>query len=129
VYRRKGFCGTVQDIRAPFFLGLIVSAKFVRNHASNFLGVLSCRAWMTIGKPIRLPLRLGPPKVVYFVALIGLVVIGLAMVRWLNLRTRLLAASVLAQAHPPQILEVFREYLKPSAVQAVHEIEVDAAQI
>src|SRR6266542_1622541 len=38
-------------------------------------------------------------------------------------------ASALAQAHPPQILEVYREYLKPSAVQAVHKIEVDAAQI
>jgi hypothetical protein len=38
-------------------------------------------------------------------------------------------ASALAQAHPPQILEVAREYLKPGAVQAVHGIEVDAAQI
>jgi hypothetical protein len=38
-------------------------------------------------------------------------------------------ASALAQAHPPQILEVAREYLKPGAVQAVQEIEVDAAQI
>jgi len=38
-------------------------------------------------------------------------------------------ASALAQAHPPQILEVAREYLKPGAVQAVHKIEVDAAQI
>jgi hypothetical protein len=27
-------------------------------------------------------------------------------------------ASALAQAHPPQILEVAREYLKPGAVQA-----------
>ena len=38
-------------------------------------------------------------------------------------------ASMLAQAQPPQILEVAREYLKPDAVQAVHQIEVDAAQI
>ncbi|MGA2590110.1 MAG: hypothetical protein ABSH32_09360 [Bryobacteraceae bacterium] len=38
-------------------------------------------------------------------------------------------ASALAQAHPPQILEVAREYLRPGAVQAVHKIEVDAAQI
>ena len=38
-------------------------------------------------------------------------------------------ASALAQAHPPQILEVAREYLRPSGVQAVHKIEVDAAQI
>lgn len=38
-------------------------------------------------------------------------------------------ASALAQAHPPQILEVAREYLKPGSVQAVHKIEVDAAQI
>jgi len=38
-------------------------------------------------------------------------------------------ASALSQAHPPQILEVAREYLKPGAVQAVHKIEVDAAQI
>src|SRR6267142_5366347 len=37
--------------------------------------------------------------------------------------------SALAQAHPPQILEVYREYLKPTAVQAVHKVEVDAAQI
>jgi|HubBroStandDraft_1064217.scaffolds.fasta_scaffold01472_4 hypothetical protein len=37
--------------------------------------------------------------------------------------------SALAQAHPPQILEVSREYLKPSAVPAVHKIEVDAARI
>jgi hypothetical protein len=40
-----------------------------------------------------------------------------------------LMASALSQAHPPQILEVAREYLKPGAVQAVHKIEVDAAQI
>jgi hypothetical protein len=38
-------------------------------------------------------------------------------------------ASALAQTHPPQILEVSREYLKPGAVQAVHKIEVDAARI
>ena len=38
-------------------------------------------------------------------------------------------ASALSQTHPPQILEVSREYLKPDAVQAVHKIEVDAAQI
>ena len=38
-------------------------------------------------------------------------------------------ASALAQPRPPQILEVSREYLKPSAVQAVHKIEVDAARI
>jgi hypothetical protein len=38
-------------------------------------------------------------------------------------------ASALSQAHPPQILEVAREYLKPGSVQAVHKIEVDAAQI
>jgi hypothetical protein len=38
-------------------------------------------------------------------------------------------ASVLSPAHPPQILEVAREYLKPDAVPAVHTIEVDAAQI
>jgi len=38
-------------------------------------------------------------------------------------------ASALGQAHPPQILEVAREYLKPGAVPAVHKIEVDAAQI
>jgi len=38
-------------------------------------------------------------------------------------------ASALSPAHPPQILEVAREYLKPGAVQAVHKIEVDAAQI
>jgi len=38
-------------------------------------------------------------------------------------------ASAFSQSHPPQILEVSREYLKPSAVQAVHQIEVDAAQI
>lgn len=38
-------------------------------------------------------------------------------------------ASALLQAHPPQILEVAREYLKTDAVQAVHKIEVDAAQI
>jgi hypothetical protein len=41
----------------------------------------------------------------------------------------LFMASALSQAHPPQILEVAREYLKPGAVQAVHQIEVDAAQI
>jgi hypothetical protein len=38
-------------------------------------------------------------------------------------------ASALSQAHPPQILEVYREYLKPGAAQALHQIEVDAAQI
>jgi len=38
-------------------------------------------------------------------------------------------ASALSQARPPQILEVAREYLKPGGVQAVHKIEVDAAQI
>ena len=38
-------------------------------------------------------------------------------------------AHVLSPAHPPQILEVAREYLKPGAVPAVHQIEVDAAQI
>jgi hypothetical protein len=38
-------------------------------------------------------------------------------------------SSALSQAHSPQILEVAREYLKPGAVQAVHRIEVDAAQI
>src|SRR5580704_8505007 len=38
-------------------------------------------------------------------------------------------AAALAPAHPPQILEVAREYLKPGAAQRVHEIEVDAAQI
>ena len=38
-------------------------------------------------------------------------------------------ASALSQAHSPQILEVAREYLKPGAAQAVHKIEVDAAQI
>jgi hypothetical protein len=38
-------------------------------------------------------------------------------------------AAALAPADPPQILEVSREYLKPGAVHAVHEIEVDAAQI
>ena len=38
-------------------------------------------------------------------------------------------ASAISPAHSPQILEVAREYLKPGAVQAIHEIEVDAAQI
>ena len=38
-------------------------------------------------------------------------------------------ASAFSQAHPPQILEVYREYLKPDVVQALHQIEVDAAQI
>lgn len=38
-------------------------------------------------------------------------------------------ASALAPAHPSQILEVAREYLKPDAVQAIHQIEVDAARI
>ena len=38
-------------------------------------------------------------------------------------------ATALTQAHPPQILEVYREYHKPGAVQAIHQIEVDAAQI
>jgi hypothetical protein len=41
----------------------------------------------------------------------------------------LFLASALSQAHPPQILEVAREYLKPDAVEAVHRIEVDSAQI
>jgi hypothetical protein len=38
-------------------------------------------------------------------------------------------ASAISQVPPPQILEVAREYLKPGAAQAVHKIEVDAAQI
>jgi hypothetical protein len=38
-------------------------------------------------------------------------------------------ASAFSQARPPQILEVYREYLKPDVVQALHQIEVDAAQI
>jgi hypothetical protein len=38
-------------------------------------------------------------------------------------------ASGLSQAHSPQILYVAREYLKPGAVQSVHEIEEDAARI
>jgi hypothetical protein len=38
-------------------------------------------------------------------------------------------ASALSPAHPPQILEVYREYLKSGAVQAIHKVEVDAAQI
>jgi hypothetical protein len=38
-------------------------------------------------------------------------------------------ASALSPARPPQILEVYREYLKPDVVQALHQIEVDAAQI
>lgn len=38
-------------------------------------------------------------------------------------------ASALTQAHSPPILEVAREYIKPGAVQAIHRIEVDAAQI
>lgn len=38
-------------------------------------------------------------------------------------------ASAPTQAHSPQILEVAREYIKPGAVQAIHRIEVDAAQI
>jgi hypothetical protein len=37
--------------------------------------------------------------------------------------------SAFSQAHPPQILEVYREYLKPDVVKALHQIEVDAAQI
>jgi hypothetical protein len=41
----------------------------------------------------------------------------------------LLMASSLSLAHPPKILELAREYLKPGAVQAIHKIEVDAAQI
>jgi len=41
----------------------------------------------------------------------------------------LFMASALAPPHPPQILEVAREYLKPDAVPAIHKIEVDAAQI
>jgi hypothetical protein len=40
-----------------------------------------------------------------------------------------LMASALSQPHPPQILEVYREYLKPDVVQALHRIEVDSAQI
>jgi hypothetical protein len=38
-------------------------------------------------------------------------------------------ASALSQAHPPQILEVAREYLKAGAGPSVQKIEVDAAQI
>jgi hypothetical protein len=38
-------------------------------------------------------------------------------------------ASTLSQTQPPRILEVYREYLEPNAAQAVHQIEVDAAQI
>jgi hypothetical protein len=38
-------------------------------------------------------------------------------------------ASTLSQVHPPQILEVYREYLKPDAGQALQRIESDAAQI
>jgi hypothetical protein len=38
-------------------------------------------------------------------------------------------ASAFSQAHPPQILEVYREYLKPDVVQALHQIEADSAQI
>jgi hypothetical protein len=38
-------------------------------------------------------------------------------------------ASTLSQAHPPRILEVYREYLEPDAAQAIHQIEVDSAQI
>jgi hypothetical protein len=38
-------------------------------------------------------------------------------------------ASAPSPAHPPQILEVAREYFKPDAAQAIHKIEVDAAQI
>lgn len=34
-------------------------------------------------------------------------------------------ASAFSQAHSPQILEVYREYLKPDVVQALHQIEVD----
>jgi len=40
-----------------------------------------------------------------------------------------LMASWIATASSPKILEVAREYLKPDAVEAVHQIEVDAAQI
>jgi hypothetical protein len=36
-------------------------------------------------------------------------------------------ASAFSHAHPPRILEVYREYLEPDAVQAVHQIEVDSA--
>jgi hypothetical protein len=50
------------------------------------------------------------------------------MLRSLSLGV-LFMASAVSQAYPPQILEVYREYLKPDAVQAVHQIEVDAAQI
>jgi hypothetical protein len=38
-------------------------------------------------------------------------------------------ASAISQTQPPQILEVYREYLKPDATQALRQIEVDAAQI
>jgi hypothetical protein len=38
-------------------------------------------------------------------------------------------ASTLSQAHPPQILEVYREYLNPESAQVVQKIEMDAAQI
>jgi len=38
-------------------------------------------------------------------------------------------ASALSQSHPPQILEVARERLKPGSVHEIHKIEVDAARI
>src|SRR5258708_29204119 len=38
-------------------------------------------------------------------------------------------ASAFSQPRPPQILEVYREYLKPDVVQELHQIEVDAARI
>jgi hypothetical protein len=41
----------------------------------------------------------------------------------------LFLAAALSQAHPAQILEVAREYLKPDAADAVQRIEVDSAQI
>ena len=41
----------------------------------------------------------------------------------------LLMASTVAAASTPQILEVYREYLKPDAAREVRKIEVDSAQI
>src|SRR6185312_6223811 len=41
----------------------------------------------------------------------------------------LLMASALSQARPPQILEVYREYLKPDAATMLQKIEVESAQI
>lgn len=37
--------------------------------------------------------------------------------------------SAFSQAHPPQILALSREYLKPDAAPAIQRIEIDAAQI